>query len=78
MKAKYHFKGSGKERKAFWLEVQGWVQHTAKIGVTPVGNLADFEEWAAENKGRLQSDWSINHGDGNWERDEKYKGQKTW
>jgi hypothetical protein len=78
MQAKYHCKGSGEERKAFWLEVQAWVQHIAKAGVTPVGRLADFEEWAKENKGRQQSDWGINHGGGNWRRDKKYKGQKTW
>ena len=78
MKETYYYKGSGEERKAFWIEVQSWVQNAAKIGFTPVGRLADFDEWAAENKGRPQGSWGIKHRDGNWERDETYKGQKTW
>ena len=66
----YYFKGSGKERKAFWLEVYGWAQQLAHLGKVPDGckrmRIEGIKDWVKDNHGRNQGSWGLIHADGKW------------
>lgn len=65
-KDSYAFKGSGRQRRRFWVEVLTWLLCLRKNGLATPEQL----EWLEENEGRKAHQWGMKHRDGRWREPE--------